>query len=179
MDTVFLIRRLHEHRIWSKNQFIAACEPLEHEQLTRSFAIGQGSIWATLMHLYAADYVWLEALLGNESPLLPGDLPNHLPGNQLGSSLIQSLPELVDHWVSLDVRWREFLAQLDASQLERNVAKVSTSSGLGKRYLTPAYDVLLHLCTHSQYTLAQANNMLRHTGVDTVPDLMLITLSRQ
>jgi uncharacterized damage-inducible protein DinB len=40
-------------------------------------------------------------------------------------------------------------------------------------------DVLLHVCTHAQYTTAQAVNMLRQVGVEKLPDTMLITLARQ
>jgi hypothetical protein len=41
--------------------------------------------------------------------------------------------------------------------------------------------VLLHVCTHAHYTVAQGINMLRRLGVptDRLPDPMLITLSRQ
>jgi hypothetical protein len=39
--------------------------------------------------------------------------------------------------------------------------------------------VLLHLCTHAQYTVAQAVNMLRQAGLGPLPDVMLITMARQ
>ena len=39
--------------------------------------------------------------------------------------------------------------------------------------------MLLHLCTHAQYTVAQAVNMLRQAGAEALPDVMLISLARQ
>ena len=58
------------------------------------------------------------------------------------------------------------------------VVKKSTSSG-GRTFATPAYDVLLHLATHAQFTAAQAQWMLRQLGVGPPPDVMLTTLSRE
>ena len=39
--------------------------------------------------------------------------------------------------------------------------------------------MLLHVCTHAQYTTAQLVNMLRQLGVDRLPDVMLISMARQ
>jgi hypothetical protein len=39
--------------------------------------------------------------------------------------------------------------------------------------------VLLHVCTHAQYTTAQVQNMFRQTGLDKLPETMLMALARQ
>ena len=87
MESVELIRRLHQHRQWVNYELLAAADQLSDEQLHRSFEIGRGSIWKTLTHLYAAEYIWLEALSGNKNPLTPGDVRGKLPGNQEGETL--------------------------------------------------------------------------------------------
>src|SRR5690606_8787228 len=173
------IRRLHQHRMWVNERLLNAVRPLSDEQLRRPLAIGQGSVWKTLLHLMAAEYVWLEALLGNESPLMPGDAPGRLPGNQEGETPIASLEELISRWKKLDSRWSKYLESLSDEQLDEVVYKTSTSSGVGQRHGTRRSDVLLHLCTHAQYTTAQLVNMLRQLGVSPLPDVMLITLARQ
>jgi hypothetical protein len=38
--------------------------------------------------------------------------------------------------------------------------------------------VLLHVCTHALYTGAQVVNMLRESGVEKLPETMLISLAR-
>jgi uncharacterized damage-inducible protein DinB len=179
MDAVALIRRLHQHRSWVNERLLAARAPLSDEQLRRPFLIGQGSLWKTLLHLYAAEYVWLEALLGDENPLLPGDLSGRLPGNQEGTGGVTGFADLREKWATLERRWSEYLAGLTPEALDELVYKRSTSSGLGKRFATRRADVLLHLSTHAQYTTAQAVNMLRQTGAETLPDIMLISLARQ
>lgn len=101
MDAIQVILRLHQHRAWVNKNLLTSCEDLTGSQLHQSFQIGQGSIWKSLVHLYAAEYVWLEALLGDEDPLTQGDLPGKLPGNQQGDGRIASLNELRTLWTTL------------------------------------------------------------------------------
>ena len=56
--------------------------------------------------------VWLEALLGNDDPLVPGDLPGQLPGNQQGEGGITGLDDLRHKWSALEQRWTGHLAAL-------------------------------------------------------------------
>ncbi len=177
MNGVKVIRRLHQHRAWVNRQLLDAAGPLLVEDLRKTFPIGQGSIWKSLLHLYAAEYVWLASLEGDETPLTPGDVPGKLTGNQEGEGAIASLDELDRKWTELESRWRDYLAPLAEADLDQLVYKVS--SLLNQRFATGRGDILLHVCTHAQYTTAQVMNMLRQLGVDSLPDPMLITLARQ
>ena len=89
-----------------------------------------------------------------------------------------SLAQLETDWAALEHRWPGFLERLTDVDLERPIAKRSTSSGAGGMHVTPMYDVLLHVPLHAQYTLAQLANMLRHLGRPAPFDPMLITMSR-
>lgn len=174
-----LVRRLHEHRAWVNRRLLDAAETLDDEQLRRPLPIGQGSVWRSLLHLYAAEYVWLGALRGEPQATLPGDAPGELPGNQSGPGAIQTVAELRAQWTELEVRWDEHLRSLTAESLDETIYKVSTSSGHGRKLATRRGDVLLHLSLHAQYTTAQVVNMLRQLGVRPLPDVMLISLARQ
>lgn len=178
MNGSAVIRRLHEHRMWANRRLLNSARSLTAEQLRTSFPIGQGSIWRSLTHLYAAESVWLAALLGHESFLVQGDVPGKLPGNQEGEGAIGSLDELQDLWDRLDQRWNEYLRGLTDELLDEIVYRVSSSSGAGRRFGNRRADVLLHVCTHGQYTTAQIANMLRHVQAGEIPDTMLITLAR-
>ncbi len=175
MNSTAVIRRLHQHRAWANYRLLDAAGPLSDEQLRRAFPIGQGSLWKTLLHLYAAEYVWLDALLGHEQSLAPGDMAGKLPGNQEGDNPIASLAELRSRWSELDNRYEEYLDKLTDQQLDDKVNKVRTS---GERFVFRRADILIHVCTHAHYTVAQANNMLRHAGAESIPDPMVITLAR-
>ena len=177
MDSIALIRRLHQHRQWVNGKLLDAAEQLTDEQLRQPFEIGQGSIWRSLTHLYAAEYVWLEALMGNESPLTPGDARGKLPGNQEGEAAITGLSELRSRWSELDQRWTAYLTALSSGSLRETVYKNNSVSG--QRLPTQRSDILIHVCTHAQYTTAQVVNMMRQVGVEQLPDPMLITLARE
>jgi uncharacterized damage-inducible protein DinB len=104
MNAVELIQRLHRHRAWVNGNLLTAAADLSDGQLQSPFAIGQGSIWKSLVHLYAAEHVWLEALLGNEEFIVPGDLPGKLPGNQQGKGGVTDLVDLRLKWSELEER---------------------------------------------------------------------------
>jgi uncharacterized damage-inducible protein DinB len=176
MNAVQLLQRLHQHRAWVNGNLLTAAANLTDEQFRSEFQIGQGSIWKSLLHLYAAEYVWLETLLGNEAFLVPGDLPGKLPGNQQGEGGVTDLDDLRQKWSELEKRWSGYLANLSSEALEEVVYRKSTS--LGTRLGVRRSDVLLHVCTHAHYTAAQVINMLRQTGVEKLPETMLISLAR-
>ena len=175
MNAVELLQRLHQHRAWVNGNLLTAAAALSDEQLRSACQIGQGSVWKSLLHLYAAENVWLEALLGNEGFLVPGDLPGKLPGNQQGEGGVTGLDDLRQKWSALDRRWVGYLAALTPAALEEVVYR---RSSLGQRFGTRRSDVLLHVCTHAHYTAAQVINMLRQAGVEKLPETMLISLAR-
>lgn len=176
MNAVDLVQRLHQHRAWVNTNLLTAAATLSDEQLRSPYQIGQGSVWNSLTHLYAAEYVWLEALLGNEDSLVPGDVAGKLPGNQQGEGGITGLDDLRQKWSALDQRWTKYLASLTPESLEDVVHRKSSSTG--QRFGTKRADVLLHVCTHAHYTAAQVVNMLRLAGADKLPETMLILLAR-
>ena len=178
MDETTALLRMHRHRQWTNAKLLSAAEKLSDEQRHQSFAIGQGSVWRTLSHLMGAEYIWLEILLGNESPSMPGDLPNELVGNQLAEDGMRTMQELTQRWTILESRWNEYLATLTVEELARSIGKASSSSHPSQRPATSVMDVLLHVCTHAHYTSAQLIKILRQLGVTELPDLMLITMAR-
>ena len=165
--------------MWVNSRLLEAVASLSDEQLRQPFAIGQGSVWRTLTHLFAAENVWLAALQGDEFYITPGDAQGKLPGNQEGDGALRSLAELRTNWKETDRKWNEYLATLQEAELEDVVYRTSAASGAAKRFGTKRSDILLHVCTHAQYTTSQLNNMLRQLGVSQIPDVMLITLARQ
>ena len=179
MDSVALIQRLNQHRSWVNDNLLAAAATLTEAQLRQPLAIGQGSIWRSLYHMYAAEYVWLGALEGNENPTVPGDVPGKLPGNQEGEGGAKTFAELRKAWGELAVRWGLYLEGLQAEALDETVYKKRTSGTDTKRYGTRRADILLHVCTHAHYTAAQVVNMMRQCGVTELPPTMLIQLARE
>jgi uncharacterized damage-inducible protein DinB len=176
MTATEVIQRLHRHRAWVNRNLLDAAAALSDEQMKAPFPIGQGSVWKSLLHLYAAEYVWLEALLGNEAAVAPGDAPGMLPGNQLGEGGIASLADLRQEWARLEGRYADYLAGLSPAALDDTVHRYSLA--LQTRLSLHRSDALLHVCTHAHYTAAQVVNMLRQCGA-ALPQTMLVAMARQ
>ena len=132
MDAISLIKRLHQHRAWANDRLQAAAAQLDNEKLRATFQIGQGSVWKSLMHMLAAEYVWLETLLGNEQGLFPGDAPGMIPGNQQGAGGIKDLAELREKWKAQEERWKAYLDGLSPADLPRPV-EIVPSDGTSLR----------------------------------------------
>lgn len=178
MSELRWIMRLNQHRAWVNRNLLNCAANLTKEQWFTPLAIGQGSLWKTFTHMFAAEYVWLSALRGNEDPLFPGDVAGKLPGNQLGEGAIANFEELQSRWLAHEELWQPYLQSLSVESLEELVYKKISSSTDGKRLGARRGDILLHVCTHAHYTTAQAMNMLRQLGVQKLPDVMLILLAR-
>ena len=67
-----------------------------------------------------------------------------------------------------------YLAGLTPTALEEVVYR----KGSMGTFSTRRSDVLLHVCTHAHYTVAQVVNMFRQLGVEKLPETMLISLAR-
>jgi len=165
MDAPRLIRRMHQHRRWTNGRLLEAARTLTDEQRHRTCSIGQGSLWATLMHLYVVEVLWLEVLTGR-ADAQRGD-----------GSDVRSLDHLERAWTAHDEHWQRYLDSLTPDILDQPIKRIN-SRGETTRFAVS--DVLIHVCTHAQYTAAQGVNILRQLGWDAepLPDLQLITMSR-
>jgi len=163
MNGMPIVCRLHQHQRWVAQQLLQAARGLSPEQLNQPFEMGPGSLLATLNHLYAAEFIWLEAIEGNPRAMVPAKF--------------LTVEALAQAWDALELRWQRLLGELSEQELDRPVAKVSSRSP-DQPQSTRLSDVLLHLGTHAYYHTAQAVNMMRHLGVRPLPDTMLIVMSR-
>jgi len=141
MQSDEMIRRLHGHRMWCNRRLREAVGELTDAQLQQTFDMGRGSLWHTLAHLYGAEYVWLATLTGETRASLP-----------TGDSF-ETRADLFNAWDALDKRWQAYLRDLTPDQLNAPITKRAAG---GKTHTTPTHDALLHVCTHAQYTTAQA-----------------------
>ena len=162
MEAIQILHRLHQYRAWSNRQLLDACRPLSAEQLHAPFEIGQGSVWKSLVHLLAADSLWLDAFEGHPDSRVPC------------AADFKDLEELANRWADLDRRWQGALARLDGSALERPVLRADLRN---QRFRLDGVDAHLQVCTHAAYTAAQVVNMLRRLGVAPLPNCMLVALA--
>ncbi len=162
MEAIQILRRLHQYRAWSNRQLLHACRPLSREQLDAPFEIGQGSVWKSLVHLLAADSLWVDAFEGRPDSPVPCEAD------------FRDLEELANRWADVDRRWRDALARLDGSDLERPVLRADLQN---RCFSLGGVDAHLQVCTHAAYTAAQVVNMLRRLGIAPLPNCMLVGMA--
>jgi len=159
-----VLDRLHEQRRWFRAKMIAAARALPETELRRAFPMGMGSPFATLVHCWAAETAWINALTGVDPAFtLPG--PEAFP----------SLDALLAEWDRTDARWDAYRKALTLAELGRPVLR----SRDGKSLTTSVEDILVHVCTHQMYHAAQFKNMLRQLGVEPLPPSDFIVFARE
>jgi uncharacterized damage-inducible protein DinB len=141
---------------------LEAAKRLAPEALRRRFEIGQGSVWSSLVHLHLADRMWLDAFEDRPDGIRTKDDDFASPG------------DLAEAWAGLDREWLDYLSRLNESALDRSVTIVDL---VGNQWRLEALAGHLQVCTHAAYTAAQVINMMRHLGVEPLPNVMLVVQS--
>jgi uncharacterized damage-inducible protein DinB len=148
MDTETL-RTFFEFNFWADRRTLESCAALTPEQFTRDLHSSFPSVRDTLVHIFGAEWLWLERWQGR--------MPTALPW----------APNFPDH-ARVSARWTEvhrdlqrFVANLTPEQVERSFEVRTTSGGL---YTQPLWQMMQHLANHGSYHRGQVATMLRQLG---------------
>jgi uncharacterized damage-inducible protein DinB len=134
---------------WANRMIVESAAALTPEEYARPIGGSFGSVRGTLVHLYGADWVWLERFHGRSPMALPAgdeDAP---------------LEELSRKWREVEAGQDAFLASLTQERLEETLSYVAFS---GDRFTRRLGDVLLHLANHGTYHRGQVATLLRQLG---------------
>lgn len=137
------------HDRWATHQVLDACAGLTDEQFRQTFAMGPGSLHATIAHILGAIQGWTDFLAERE-------VRDRI---EQGSYTVDELKAMLDELSD------EFEAIIRAHPLD---GRVGAERG-GRRYEFIRGAVLTHVTTHGMHHRAQCLNMLRQLGVDPLP----------
>jgi uncharacterized damage-inducible protein DinB len=131
--------------------------PTFPEELTRDFKTADKTVLDTLVHIYAADRIWLSRVQGESraSFVDPAD---------------RDLVLLQSEWPALLQRWKLWLRDFNDDDVLR---LISFNDLKGRPYTQPAWQILLHLVNHGTHHRGQVSGFLR--SMDRTPpplDLM-------
>ena len=147
---------------WASRRLVEAAAELTPEELTRDFGTSDKSVLGTLVHVFAADRIWLCRVTG--SPL---------PAQFVDPEKDMHLPVLETEWPELLNRWKQWVLGLTDTS-----AIISYRDMKGNPYQTPAWQIILHLVNHGTHHRGQAAGFLRSMG-HAPPALDLIAYYRQ
>ena len=154
------IRDLFAYDRWANRRLLDAVSRLTPEQFTRDLGSSYPSVQATLAHLLAANWVWLERWQGRS----PGGLPD-------AGWAVGTFEAMLDKWAEVEAGQRTFVESLTDEALEAGLSYRNTK---GEPFEQPLWQTLRHAVNHASYHRGQVVTMLRQLGTEAVStDLVL------
>jgi len=148
MDFGSLVLQLR-YSAWATRRVLDSVEDLHPEESARDLGNSYGGVRGTLNHIYQADAIWFDRLMGAPT----GNLAAYAPEADLAGFKTQWLAVL-DRYVS----WTE---GLDAQDWDRIAAYRNVK---GDPFETPVWQIVLHLVNHASYHRGQVTTLLRQLG---------------
>jgi len=147
---------------WASQRLVKAVSQLPPEEIARDFGTSDGSILRTLVHVFAADRIWLARLNGQSPAALVSD-----------ADYQRSVLE--NDWPALYARWFEWARALTDESAQDAIAY---SDMRGNPYRQPVWQIVLHVVNHGTHHRGQVSGFLR-TLKHAPPPLDLIAYYRE
>jgi len=135
---------------WATERVLSKCLELSADQLAQDLNVSFGSIYGTIAHLYQADSVWLNRLLG---------LPSGTPADYSAPGCTF---ELRDAWLPVQDKILAFAEGLGEDEWQRELSYKTFS---GVPYQTPIWQMVLHVVNHGTHHRGQLTAMLRQLSI--------------
>ncbi|MCI0406229.1 MAG: DinB family protein [candidate division Zixibacteria bacterium] len=153
------IRALYDFNRWANHRVLEVMEKLSSEEFTKDLKNSFPSVRDTLVHIMAAEWIWLERWRGTSPKAL------------LDASEFPTVPAIRTRWVKVERQQRDFISGITEESLKRVVAYINLR---GEPYKYPLWQMLQHLVNHSSYHRGQITTMLRQLGAQPVASDFLV-----
>jgi uncharacterized damage-inducible protein DinB len=147
---------------WASQRLVSAAAKLPQDDLTYDFKTADRSVLGTLVHIYAADRIWLARVSDLPTAAFTTDADYHLT-------------VLENDWPTLHERWRQWALPLTDEAARAEIAYKDTR---GNAYRQPLWQLILHVVNHGSHHRGQVSGFLRALG-QTPPPLDLTAYYRQ
>lgn len=147
---------------WASRRLVDAVARLSPEELKRDFQTSDHSPLGTLVHVFAADRIWLARVTG-------------AAGQPFVSDADYSLAVLQNDWPALYDKWQQFAGGITDQSARESVAYKDTQ---GNAFSRPLWQLILHVVNHGTHHRGQVSGFLRAMG-HTPPPLDLTAYYRE
>ena len=143
------IETLYDYDEWATTRTLDMVGSLSEELFNKDLSSSHGGIHGTIVHLYAADWIWFERWKGNSPTGLikPEDVPNR--------------QVLKERWEAYFKEIKKFILTLNDEKLQLPFAYKDIK---GNPFTQPLYHQMQHKVNHSSYHRGQIVTMLRQLG---------------
>jgi uncharacterized damage-inducible protein DinB len=152
-----------DYTAWASKRLLDAAAKLSAEQLTRDFGTADKSVLGTLVHVFAADRIWMGRIVGRP------------PAKFIDPEKDMFLKVLEREWPPLLLEWSAWVGSLDEKAIAAPIAYRHQS---GTAYETEAWKIILHVVNHGTHHRGQVSGFLRAMGLTPQP-LDLIAYYRE
>ena len=135
---------------WANDKICESVAQLDDAAFASEAGGSFGSVRGTLLHMYGADWVWLERFHGRS----PRSMPEP-------SEPVTTLAQVRAKWEPIQDQLREFAARATLADLGRSLSYTSFAGEPFQRILS---DALVHLVNHGTYHRGQVVTLLRQLG---------------
>jgi uncharacterized damage-inducible protein DinB len=139
-----------DYATWASAKLLAAAEALTSEELARDFGTADNSVIGTVAHIFAADRIWLRRLQGAPPPTPFLDKDREI-----------RLDTLQTEWPPVLGAWKELAAGWTEESLAQEIAYKQMN---GQPFVTPVWQIVLHLVNHASHHRGQAVGFIRSMG---------------
>jgi len=141
--------RLHvDYTAWASARLLDAASNLSEEELTRDFKTADRTVLDTLVHVFAADRVWLSRIQG-------------APRTTFVDPEDKSMAALEKEWPALHQRWKDWASALTDGD---TTAKIAFNDFRGNPYELPVWQIMMHVVNHGTHHRGQVAGFLRAMG---------------
>jgi uncharacterized damage-inducible protein DinB len=158
------LRTLVDYHYWARDRLLDAVERLSSEQFTKDLGNSFPSIRDTVVHLYAADWIWCTRWEGESPQSMPA--PAGFP----------DVAAVRRAWTEHEPRVRAVLERLGEKGIGRTIEYRTTD---GRPQSQIFWQMLQHVVNHGSYHRGQVTTMLRQLGQNPPKSVDMITFYRE
>jgi uncharacterized damage-inducible protein DinB len=148
MDSEALVLQLR-YSAWATRRVLDSANALSAEELRRDLGNSYGGVRGTLDHIYQADAIWFDRLMGAPT----GNLASYAPNPDFAG--------FSEKWVGLLERYVSWAEKLNPADWDRVVAYRNIK---GEPFQQPIWQIVLHIVNHASYHRGQITTLLRQVG---------------
>jgi uncharacterized damage-inducible protein DinB len=154
---------LLDYHYWARDRILSATAKLTPDDFTRDLGSSFRSVRDTLVHVYAAEWIWCARWRGES----PASMPQ--------SGEFADVASLGRAWSELEVAMRDVLARYGREGTDTLIEYRDTRGTVFRQIY---WKMLQHVVNHASYHRGQVTSMIRQLGAAPPESMDLITFYR-
>lgn len=157
------LQHLVDYHYWARDRMLAALDHISPDDYVKPLGNSFGSIRDTVVHLYHAEWVWLERWTGNSPTAAPaGTYPD--------------VASIRAAWQALEQKVRAHVSGLEGDRANERIDYRSLAGLAGN---SSRWSMVQHVVNHASFHRGQVTTMIRQVGGKAPASQDLITYYRE